>query len=212
MNYERLERFIILIVQKMKEEVRSNDEVVFRGKQSLLEHHLAFRELSFDYKYETLNRLGEEVLFDEELIALFRNDRAFQVYYVNTLMESDTMKLIHDYEKIQSTIQEFHELVSALEKLNETYSDAKEDIQNALSTIQEFAELNKKLETLKKVDLDKLDKLLRFQEKYADNTELEQLLDKLGERLELLKEGNTLLRNNKKQLKNFLTQIEKIQT
>ncbi|MFU8787077.1 MAG: hypothetical protein ACNA7U_07480, partial [Candidatus Izemoplasmataceae bacterium] len=127
-NYDRIEWYILLITNKLVEKVEAFNKKVFINKQSLLEYHLAFRELSFNYKYATLNRIGNAILFDDELFQLLKDDRAYQAYYVKKIMESDMMQLIQDYEKIQSTIKEFHHLVNELERINEAFSDAKDQI------------------------------------------------------------------------------------
>lgn len=208
-EYERIEWYIPSIYQFFINKIEKHNRTVFHNKQSLLEYHLAFRELSYHYKKETLRRMENTLIIDDELLDLLGDDRAFIGFYINKLMESDVMDLIKDYEKMQSTLKTFHEVVSELEKINEVYSDLQPKLEDFMANVKDFTSLNDKLTALEKLDVSKLSTLISFLERFENPKAFEQLFSKLEERLEFLKEGNELLKHNKKQLKALTNQLNK---
>jgi hypothetical protein len=208
-DYERIEWYIPSIYQYFMAIIEKHNQTVFHNKQSLLEYHLAFRELSYHYKKETLNRMGSSLQIDDELLDLLGDDKAFIGFAINQLMERDAMDLIKDYEKMQSTLKTFHNMVNELEKLNEVYSDLQPKLEGLLLNLKDFSSIQEKLSSLDKLDLSKLKELIRFLDHFDSTQSLEQLFSKLEERLEFLKEGNELLKHNKKQLKALTQQVSK---
>lgn len=208
-GYDRIEWYIPSIYNYFLQKIEKHNRTVFYNKQSLLEYHLAFRELSYHYKKETLNRMGTSLLIDDELFDLLGDDRAFIGFYINQLMESDAMDLIKDYEKMQSTLKTFKEVVSALEKINESYSDIQPKLEDFMTNIKDFSTLQTKLNALESLDITKLTALIEFLDRFESSSELDQLFTKLEERLGFLKEGNELLKHNKKQLKALTQQLNK---
>jgi hypothetical protein len=50
-DIQKLERYAMLISQKLEQEIIPYDKPIFTSTQALLEYRNAFRELSFDYRY-----------------------------------------------------------------------------------------------------------------------------------------------------------------
>ncbi len=203
-----LERYAMLISQKLEQEISPYDQPIFTSTQALLEYKNAFRELSFDYRIEVYKRLGEDVYADE-IKMIYQNDLAYQVYVIQTIMEGLKMKRINDFEKIIKTIDQFEEMVNQLSKIGEQYSDVKETFDEVTNNIKDFNELNKKMAILSQVDFGKLSQFVNVQDDFDDGIKLSQVLTKFKERTEDIKEINKQVKELKKSMQLLQNKLDK---
>lgn len=203
-NINDLEKYAMLISLKLEQEIAPYDRPIFTSTQALLEYRNAFRELSFDYRYQVYNNLGNDCL-TAELMDIYKNDLAYQVYIINTLMEGLKMKQINDFDKIFQTIDQFEEMVKQLSKINEQYSDTKEVFDEVAGNLKDFHELNSQINILSKVNFQKLSEFVNVQDEFTDGIKLSSVLTKFKERTEDIKDINQQV----KELKKSVTLLEK---
>jgi hypothetical protein len=203
-EYNIINNYAHKVVEQLESRVEACDLSVFESSQSLYFHHLAFKELSFGYKYKYLQMYGIDILIDNDIFEYYIDDRAYQSYYIEKVMGGEFMKHISDFRKIEENISRFNNLVGELEHTNNMIND----VLNVLGDISEAADvlndINDKFKGMKKVNVSNLTALLKTQSDFPDNTNYEELYNNLSERINSMNEIS-------KKLKNISTKVGKME-
>jgi hypothetical protein len=207
-NIDKLEKYAMLISQKLEQEILAYDKPVFTSTQALLEYRNGFRELSFDYRYQVYKRLKDGV-FTSEIADVYQSDLAYQYYIIETIMEGLKMKQINDFEKVFQTIDQFEEIVNQLSKISEQYSDVKETFDQVTNNIKDFNDLNKKMNILSQVNFDKLSQFVNVQDEFTEGIKLSHVLKKFQERTEDIKDINQQVKELKKTMQLLQNKLNK---